>query len=160
MWARERTRSDEHQLALILALKCFQRLARFPRHDELPDPIVEHVRRCLELHPGVSPAYDADRTERAHRDFVRSRLGVLHAPDRARALAETAIRGAAAVKNNPPDLINVALEELIRAGLELPAFSTLDEMASRIRLEVNRAIFDQILARMTSGDCDSPDRVA
>jgi len=46
------------------------------------------------------------------------------------------------------------LEELIRAGLELPAFSTLDEMAGRIRVEVNRAIFDQILARMTSGDRD------
>jgi len=83
---------------LVLALKCFQRLARFPRFDDLPEPVVEHVRRCLELDAAVRPVYDADRTERAHRDLVRARLGVIHAPDRARALAETAIRGAAAVK--------------------------------------------------------------
>ena len=58
---------------------------------------------------------------------------------RARAVAEAAIREAALVKNHPPDLINVALERLVEASLELPAFSTLDEMAATIRAEVNAA---------------------
>ena len=49
---------------------------------------------------------------------------------RARAVAAAAIREAALVKNHPPDLINVALERLVEASLELPAFSTLDEMAA------------------------------
>ncbi|MGI8802269.1 MAG: hypothetical protein ACR2KV_08870 [Solirubrobacteraceae bacterium] len=40
---------------MILALTCFQRLARFPRFDELPGTVVEHVRRCLELYAAVSP---------------------------------------------------------------------------------------------------------
>ena len=40
---------------------------------------------------------------------------------------------AAAVKDNPADLINIALEELIRRRFELPAFSTLDRMADDIR---------------------------
>ena len=31
-------------------------------------------------------------------------------------------RSAALVKNHPPDLINVALERLVEASLELPAF--------------------------------------
>ena len=52
--------------------------------------------------------------------LVRERLGVVHDPQRARAVAEEAIRSAAEVKNNPPDLINVALEMLVKASLELP----------------------------------------
>lgn len=104
-WAREKTRSDEHLLALVLALKCFQRLARFPSLHELSDDAVEHVRRCLELDAGIDSSYAAGRTERAHRELVRARVGVIHDPDQARAVAEARIRAAAEVKNNPADLI-------------------------------------------------------
>ena len=51
--------------------------------------------------------------------LVRKRLGVVHDPQRARAVAANAIRSAAEVKNNPADLINVALEMLVKASLEL-----------------------------------------
>lgn len=66
----------------------------------------------------------------------------------ARKIAAEAIREAAWRKNNPPDLINIALERLVEASLELPTFSTLDRMASRIRLEVNTEIFTMIVARV------------
>ena len=56
--------------------------------------------------------------------------------------------------NNPPDVINVALEMLVKASLELPAFSTLDEIASRVRLEVNTGMFDRVAGRI-----GLPDRV-
>ena len=52
------------------------------------------------------------------------------------------------MKNHPPDLINVALERLVEASLELPAFSTLDELAAAIRAEVNAGIFAGICSRM------------
>lgn len=52
------------------------------------------------------------------------------------------------MKNNPPDLINVALEHLVQASLELLAFSTLDEMATRIRAEINAGIFQMIRSRL------------
>ena len=52
------------------------------------------------------------------------------------------------MKNHPPDLINVALERLVEASLELPAFSTLDELATAIRAEVNAGIFARIVERM------------
>ena len=151
-WARGKSRSDEQFLALVLALKCFQRLARFPRADELPDAVVAHVRGCLKLDVATAGAYGVGRNWRVHRDLVRRRQNVRYDPERARALAESVMRDAAQVKNHPPDLINVALEELVRAGLELPGFSTLDKMAGRIRSEVNRGIFDRILARITPAD--------
>jgi len=150
-WARESTRSDEHLLALVLALKCFQRLAHFPRATDVPEVVVDHVRGCLALGEAVAPLTGTDRTSRVHHDLIGARIAVLNDPERARAVAAAAIREAALVKNNPPDLINVALEELIRSGLQLPGFSTLDEMAGRIRSDVNSEIFEGILARMSPG---------
>ena len=79
---------------------------------------------------------------------MRKRQGATRDPRRARALAAAAIREAAQVRNHPPDLINVALERIIEASLELPAYSTLDDMATTIRAEVNEAIFAGIVARM------------
>ena len=63
-WARERSRSDEHLLALVLALKCFQRLGHFPREDRVPEAVVERVRSCLGLAGTMVP--DAARLSDAH----------------------------------------------------------------------------------------------
>ena len=57
------------------------------------------------------------------------------------------IRAEAESKNNPADLINVALEKPVESGLELPAFSTLDQLASTVRAEVNATICDGIWER-------------
>lgn len=51
------------------------------------------------------------------------------------------------MKNHPAGLINVALERLLQASLELLAFSTLDAMESKIRGEVNASIFKTIWIR-------------
>lgn len=147
------TRSDEHLLALVLSLSCFQRLGYFPRPGDVPVEVVEHVRRCLELPEGIVPLRGS-HTAKWQRRLVRQRLGVVHDPERARAVAAEAIRSAAEVKNNPPDLINVALELLVKESLELPAFSTLDDLAARIRHEVNTTMFERIDGRIAL-----PDRV-
>jgi len=152
-WAGAHARSGENLLALVVSLACFQRLGYFPRRGDVPVEVVEHLRRYLEL-PEETAARAATRNVKAQRQLVRERLGVAHDPRRARAVAADAIRSAAAAKNNPPDLINVALEMLVKASLELPAFSTLDEMTGRIRHEVNTAMFERI-----DGRIGLPDRV-
>jgi hypothetical protein len=147
-WAREKTDTDEHLLALTLALKCFQRLGRFAKAREVPVVVVEHVRRCLELKEDIAPVYASARTAESHRVLVRRREGVAYAPGKARKIAAKAMTRAAWVKNHPPDLINVALERLAQARLELPAFSTLDSMESTIRGQVNAQIFQTIWRRL------------
>ena len=147
-WARERTASPEALLALVLDLKCFQKMARFCSREEIPEAVTDHVRRCLGLGPEAEPDHGAARTAKWHRRQVRVRQGVTYDQRRARAVAAAAIREAALVKNHPPDLINVALERLVEASLELPAFSTLDELAAAIRAEVNAGIFAGIVSRM------------
>ena len=46
-WARERTKEPAALFALVLDLKCFQKMARFCSREEIPDVVVDHVRRCL-----------------------------------------------------------------------------------------------------------------
>ncbi len=146
-WARAASRSEEHLLSLVVALKCFQRLGYFPRAGQVPLVMIQRVRGCLGL--GDAAVWQPpDRTGRWQQQLVRERLGVVSDPERARSLAEHAIRSEAEVKNHPPDLINVALEVLVREGFELPAFSTLDEIATRARAEVNAGMFSGIVARM------------
>ena len=49
---------------------------------------------------------------------------------------------------NPADLINVALEELVKARYELPGYSTLDRAATTTRTKVNQALFAEIKQRV------------
>jgi hypothetical protein len=68
-----------------------------------------------------------------------------------RAVAEQAIRTAVQTKDSPAALINVALEELVRARCELPGYTTLDAMAATIRTEVNAGVFALVSPRPRRG---------
>ncbi|MGB8199107.1 MAG: DUF4158 domain-containing protein, partial [Pseudonocardiaceae bacterium] len=48
-WARAKTTTDQHCLTLLVLLKCYQRLGYFPRPEQIPAEIAEHVRGCAEL---------------------------------------------------------------------------------------------------------------
>ena len=136
-WARTHTQPDRHLLALVVRLKCYQRLGYFPPAAAIPAAVIDHVRAMLGLDAGVTAGYDVGRTGTRHRGYVRARVGAVREPARARAVAETAMREALPGKDNPADVINVALEALAAGGCELPGYSTLDEMAATLRAEVN-----------------------
>jgi TnpA family transposase len=148
-WARDSTATGSHLLALTVWLKSHQRLGYFPKLDEVPDIVVDHIRNVLELPVGVAPEAGAARTAKRHRDLVRKRLGVKYDAAAAREFAEEAIRDAARTKDNPADLINVALDVLLSKGCELPGYTTLDLAAKTIRAKVNRDFFTAAVARIT-----------
>lgn len=152
-WARERTRSPQHLLALVVLLKSYQKLGYFPDLFDVPLGVIEHVRGYLGLGADVGPAHDSERTGQRHRGLVRERLGVVYDQEAVRKLVRQAIFDAAQSKDNPADLINVALEELVRARLELPGYTTLDEMAAKIRAEVNTG-FHTLIAGRISNVCE------
>ena len=60
-----------------------------------------------------------------------------------------AVHQAAHVMDHPADLINVAIEELVRQRFELPAFSTLDTLATHVRAVVHRRLFGTVLGRLS-----------
>ncbi|MFI2458089.1 DUF4158 domain-containing protein [Streptomyces sp. NPDC019539] len=148
-WAADATDGDEHLLALLLMLKSYQRMGCFPALEDVPEQVVEFVRRQVELPEGTLPLYRAERTAKHHRGLVRKKVGVKYDQGEARKIVERSIRKEAAAKNRPADLINIALEKVVEAGLELPGFSTFDKMASKIRTGVNASIREGIHDRMT-----------
>ncbi|GAA2681018.1 hypothetical protein GCM10010412_065610 [Nonomuraea recticatena] len=109
----------------------------FPALEDVLEMVVDFVRRAVELPEGTLPVYRAERTAKHHRGLVRKQAGVTYDQAKARQIVEQSIRKEAAAKNRPADLINIALEKVVEAGLELPGFSTFDKLASKIRTEVN-----------------------
>lgn len=65
------TRSQHHQLNLMLWLKLFPCLGYFPGVEELPSALVSHVRNALSLPEALVPAYDNPRTLYRHHQVVR-----------------------------------------------------------------------------------------
>ena len=147
-WARDKTTTEPNMLALMTWLKSFQYLGYFPGLDEVPEHVLAHVRSALGLSGDVRADVDADRTGKRYREITRLRLGVKSDKAESRGVAEAAVRAAAQSKDNPADLINVAIEHLVRKRLELPGYSTLDRMVARIRAKVNEGVFGTVSSRI------------
>ncbi|MFJ5779788.1 DUF4158 domain-containing protein [Streptomyces sp. NPDC093094] len=114
-WAHERTHDRPGRvLALLVMLKSAARLARVPKIGEIPEAVVAHVQDQAGLAAGTVPQADSERSEERYRTAVRERLELRHRPGEARVVAEAAMRAAAPVKAHTADLVNVALEELVR----------------------------------------------
>ncbi|MEU8151642.1 Tn3 family transposase [Nonomuraea sp. NPDC048901] len=147
-WARGKTQDDQHLLALLVWLKAYQRLGYFPKLGDVPPVVAEHICGVVGLAEQVVLTDAAERSAKRHRSFVRQRMGVVYDAAGVRAVAAEAIRKAVQAKDNPADVINVALEELVRAQCELPGYTTLDELTKKIRTEVNRGFFTLVAGRV------------
>ena len=81
--------------------------------------------------------YNKSGTRLRHAQVIREYLNIKPYGSDARHLIVRAIGAAAKTKDEPSDLINVAIEELVRQHYELPAFSTLIRASNRIRGRAN-----------------------
>lgn len=138
-----------HQLTCLVLLKSLQWLGYFPSLATIPVELVRHVRQALRLDEEAPLGYDEPRTLYRHHQMIRAHLSITSWGKAGRRLALTAVETAAATMDNPADLINVALETLSQQRYELPAFSTLDRLARRVRTLVNQRFFTRLLAQIS-----------
>ncbi|MBV8884044.1 MAG: DUF4158 domain-containing protein [Chroococcidiopsidaceae cyanobacterium CP_BM_RX_35] len=127
-FAQANARGKSGVLRLLVMLKSFQRLGYFPQPQLVPLFVVQHLRSILKLPDSravIPPPASRYRYEQAIRDYLK----VKPYDRNAHKLAALAITAAAEVKDHPADLINIAIEELVKQRYELPAFSTLDRLA-------------------------------
>jgi hypothetical protein len=127
-WALARTTSEHHRLARLARLLCYRRLGFFPRLGVVPAGVIDHVRQAAGLGMSVAACHDSERTLWRHREWIRTRLGVVYEPAR---VAEAAMRAALLSKDNPADVINVALEALANNQCELPGYGETDQNRGR-----------------------------
>lgn len=148
-WAAERMDADGHQLALLLALKSYQRMGRFPKPDKYPEMVVDFARRAVELPEGTTLLWATGRTAERQRTKVR-RMGGRdvrpgQSPGNRRGVDPQG--GCGEEPSGRPDQHRAGEGGGGRAGAA--AFSTFDAMASKIRSEVNTLICTGIHDRMS-----------
>ena len=162
-WACAKVAGPGTRLALLVMLKCYQRLGYFARLERAAPEVAGHVHAWAAELPGERTGplgRQPDRMVRRCRELVREQAGAVWDPGRVRAVAETAMRQALQSKDNPADVINVALEVLSAQRCELPAYLTLDRGYQRriggwkARRQHSGAI---ILARCQAPSADRPD---
>lgn len=137
------------RLTLAVLLKARQQLGYFPSPKEVPGQIVKHLAGQFGFSARIHRLSKANLRTSLHRyrAAVRNFLGskAYGAEDRQR--VEQVILKATETMSDPADLINAAVEELIKTGIELPAYSTLDRLAGNLRQQVHETMY----ARMTQG---------
>ena len=156
-FANTMSRKEPTRFCILLLLKAFQRLGYFPDVEIIPSDIVQHIRTASGISSEVSPVYSDLKTLYRHHQAIRQHLGVAAWNDDGLRVASEAMTTAAEVMDNPADLINVAIEELVRQRIELPAFSTLDRHSRRIRTLVNSRIFETVLKRLSLSEREELD---
>jgi TnpA family transposase len=147
--AHKAAKGEIQVLNYLLLLKTFQRLGYFPKIDEIPTEIVNHISRKLNITADIEPIIP-DRTLYRYKSSIRQYLNVTEFGASARHVIAESTYKAAQVMNNPADLINVAIESLIKERFELPAFSTLDRSVRHIRTLVNSVIYENVFMKLTS----------
>ena len=147
IWAEQNTRGDVAHLGLLVLLKISQRLGYFVPLTEIPEVIMDHIAQCAGIPLRSSDGwnkYHASGTHKRHRALIRDYLGIRFFDREARQIMVNAMAEVALVKDEPADLVNVAMEKLIQQNVELPAFNTLAEAARHIYAQSYRELYHNI----------------
>ncbi|SDR61289.1 Tn3 family transposase [Paraburkholderia tuberum] len=151
-WARRATRGERPRLGLLVLLKVFQQLHYFPPLDTISAGVVEHVRAAADIGDTVQFGYDTETSPTLFRHYaaVRTWLDVkpYYGTD-ANAIATRAAHTASLKMDQPVDIINATIDELIARDIELPAFSTLDRLTEQIHARAQSRLFKRVTRRLT-----------
>jgi TnpA family transposase len=157
-FAKSQVKSKRGLLRFLVMLKSFQRLGYNPQPDEIPATVIGHIRSCLNLSASVC-AIPPERSRYYYAEAIRAYLGVNPYGRNAQMSVAKTIAQAAEVMEHPADLINVAVEELVKERYELTAFSTIDRLVGHIRTVVNNRLFHRIVKAMTPAQRELVDRL-
>lgn len=152
-WIKSKSSSATLRLGLAVQLKCFQYLHYFPTLDDIPSSIIDFVRSIFGYSERVRIDYASKNTLYRHMVAVREYLQVTSAYGQASTeVAQNLASSAAELLDQRTDIINAVIDDLILQKYELPAFSTLDDLAEKAHVAVLRRIFDTVAGRLSSSD--------
>ena len=91
--------------------------------------------------------------------LIREHLDVKPFDENAKNLLAYTVRAASRIREDIADILNFAIEELVRQRYELPGITTLLAKAQRGRSEVNQAIYSSVVKLLGIGGCRAIDDV-
>ena len=151
--AHSKVRLAPSRLSFLVLLKSFQRLGYFPRPEVIPDAVITHIRKFLNLQDSVSAIAPEASRYRYYR-LIRQYLKVKPYSSVAKQVAAKAIEAAVGVMDHPTDLINVAVETLVKESYELPAFGTLERLAKHLRTLNHTELYRQVSSQLNPVERD------
>ncbi len=152
-----RIKKNNLLLAKATLLKVYQRLGYFPDLDKVPKSIIQHIKIKLDINfakpeIGSSALYD-------YKTKIRKYTGIKPFKEKMLKNLEKFIYNSARVKDDPVDIINTAIAEIIKKKYELPAFSTINGIAIRIRTKINHEFFNKVNQGLTKKDKEKIDNL-
>lgn len=149
-WLKINARSASTRLGLAVLLKCFQHLWYFPEAEAIPVEIVQYIRKSLGLGERFHVEYPVKATRSRHMSAILEFLQVkpFYANDAMQVTEKLAFE-AAALMDQHHDIINAMVDGLVRHRYALPAFSTLNDMAERVHVAVQKGIFGSVFRRIS-----------
>ncbi len=141
-------RGNRLRFNFAIQLKTFQNLSYFVDIGEVPQVILDHLKKQMKIPHNLSPFYEYQPTLSRHRIGIREYLKITpwesKGVDSAQRTAIQAAHKASQTMNHPADIINVVIEELVEKHFELPTFNTLDRIVRHVRFRVNQDIFQRV----------------
>jgi len=150
-FVRANARGAKQHLTLAVMLKAFRHLSYFPDLSEVPKPVLDFIGQQLNLPPGTAMLDGPQRrpTLFRYRQSVLGLLGWTVYGEGPSQQLQVMLETAAQTMSDPADLINVAVENLVKSRIVLPAFSTLDRLVGTVRTRVHETLYIQVTAMLT-----------
>lgn len=148
------TRRRVAKIGFLVLLKTYQRLGYPVLVKDVPASIIRQVSTTAAVTVSTEALdnYDRSGSRRRHLKVVRDYLGVIAYGEAAQRAMVAGMTTAAQTKHDLADLINVAIEELVKAKFELPAFSTLVRQAFQVRTAVTQGFYEQVYKALSAED--------
>lgn len=146
-WARTLARTGHSQVDALVHLKIFQSLGRFLAEEDIPTTIREYISRKLQVTDKTHRA-PPERTRYRHHAAIRAYLGVTPWGTGAQHMAESTMSKMAEARTDPADLINAAIDALVRHHFELPVLKTLRRLAGTAHHAINEDQWSQVCAAL------------
>jgi hypothetical protein len=148
-WAPTVARSPSSQLALVVQLRVFQAVGRFLPMKDVPASGIEYVAQKLGVECETRVVY-SQATLYRHQAAVLEYLGVTAWGEQAREFAVSTMTKIAKARTDPADLINAAVDALVRHRFELPALIALRRLAGTVHSAVNGAQWREVCDHLTA----------
>lgn len=149
------TKGPVAKVCFLVLLKTFQRLGYAHSVAEVPPTLLRHIAQVAGVEVTLQDlaGYDTSGTRIRHLPVIRKHLQLQPYGPAARQAMTEALYTAAQTKEDLADLINVAIEELVRQRFELPAFSAFLRLAKQGQAQVLHGFYQQVTAHLAASDC-------